>query len=173
MTLPPAVIWIIWASVAAFAIHNVEEIWRIEAWALERMDARTARRYRTSPFFLAAGLLWVAYAAVAIWAQKSPSDLSLLPFCLGFSAIFANAILHIVANLILRQNMPGIWSAALLIVPLSLASIWLGVVQGLLTPWQIFLFFFGGAILQLPLAFLAIYFANCLLGSHQKENKNV
>ncbi|MGC3874782.1 HXXEE domain-containing protein [Halomonas sp. GXIMD04776] len=116
---------LIWASVAAFALHNIEEAVHIESWAQASMPANIAQYYKTVPYLLAVALLWMTYLVCAVWALKAGTSLAMGAFAIGVAAITANALVHIIANLILRQEMPGFWSATFLILPFGVSMAWL------------------------------------------------
>lgn len=168
MNLSATPTWWIWASVVIFAVHNVEEAISVEQWAARHLRPKRARRFKTGPFCVAVCLLWLFYVVVATLAAVTDDGTAGLLFVLSFAAIVANATLHVLAPLFLREKPPGFWTALILTLPLGA---WIGcyaVGHALLSPLQAALLLLAGAVLQSPVAAGALFAANLLLNRHRR-----
>ncbi len=154
---------LVWLSVPVFAMHNLEEAMGMEMWAEQVLSSDVASLYKTLPFSLAVTILWIAYLSIVLWHTRRPSRVSTLIFLLVFSALFSNGIFHVLANALGGQSIPGFYSAVFLVIPLgcfllfhAYSAQWLR--RSLLGPVVL-----TGAILQIPVAALAIYVSNHML----------
>ncbi|MBK5933644.1 uncharacterized protein with HXXEE motif [Rhodovulum imhoffii] len=155
---------LVWSSlgcVGAFWLHNAEECIGMERWTCAHFAPDVARRYRTRAFVLAAGLLAVSYTTLAAAYLAKWQIGFLFPFATG--AIYANALLHVFGRFTARmKDMPGYWSALLLLLPSNIVWAWQAQANALMTWSNLSLCLFVGALLQAPLAAGAILIAHFL-----------
>ncbi len=159
----PLLFGLILFSIAAFAVHNAEEIMGMDAWAQASLPAQYAKLYEINSFRIATLLLLLLYAVIigGLWLWDLPILRS--AFLIGANAILTNGFVHIVANLLLNQSVPGIVSATLLIVPLFSTIIWLTYRLNWSTPVTLPIYFLAGAAAQFLLAAGALVLSHLLL----------
>ena len=162
---------LIWASVIAFGVHNLEETYAIEGWMAGRNLPAIASLYRKKPFFIASSLLWVVYVVVVALAFRSTNTIALRVLFVAFAAIVANGLFHVLAAPVFRKTPPGFWSALTLVLPLGGLFAWHMITTGLLTYKQTLVTLLIGAVLQIPLAAGAILIAASLCGLKWKSSR--
>lgn len=153
---------IFFASVAVFAAHNAEEFLGIAAWSQATMSEAARLSYWADRFLIAVGLLMLSYAAVVLWATRRWRLGGVLIMLLGFSTIFANALVHIADKMFIGSGFPGWITAIFLIMPIGVLIFVRLVGDGIMRWWQVPLFVASGLVLQAPLALIAIYAARLL-----------
>ncbi len=151
MTAVMPLFWSSLACVGAFWLHNAEESVWMERWTLAHFAPSVARRYRTRVFVLATGLLAMGYSALALAYLATWRIGVLFPFATG--AICANALLHVFGRFTAQmKDMPGFWSALLLLLPCTISWAWQAEAHDLMSWTYLGFLLFAGALLQAPLA---------------------
>ncbi|KAA3511832.1 HXXEE domain-containing protein [Agrobacterium vitis] len=162
----------VYIMVVAFVLHNAEEAFRIETWAKRCLQPSMARWYGTAAFVVAVSLLSIAFAAIAIWAVTTSDDLAYRLLALAWAAIYSNALLHSASCVLSSNPMPGGWTAVLIILPLGCWSFYQAIDQALLSPYMALILFGTGALLQVPIALLAIVIGNVIIAIYKLWSKD-
>ncbi|MGV2126065.1 HXXEE domain-containing protein [Agrobacterium vitis] len=159
-SIPP---FFVWAAVLIFVLHNVEEARGIAIWAEKSRSTRLVRWYKTYPFCVAVTLLSIAFLMLAAWLLWTGSHLAFRLFTFSYAAIFANAISHI-ANVIFTKNpLPGGWTAAFLIFPSGVWFAYYVIEKVIFSGYDLLLLLSAGAVLQVPLALVALLLAHGII----------
>ena len=103
-----------------FAIHNAEEAPGMAAWSAS-LPGRFHPRVTRGQFGIAVLALTIVMACTAAWAWVAPGWGAPLWTLMAFQAAVAlNAVVPHLAMLVrLRRYNPGVWTAALLVIPFS------------------------------------------------------
>lgn len=155
--------WIIWLFPVVFLIHDGEEILTVERWLKANHEAlaerlgglrwgarvlKQAEMYTTAGFSTIVVCLFVGICAASYLAAQG----QYVWFAAGLAVLFINVCTHLGQSLLLRRYTPGVFSAALLVLPYALvayarlltdglltwATIWLSVPLGLLATGLLF-----------------------------------
>ncbi|HBF30728.1 HXXEE domain-containing protein [Rhizobium sp.] len=157
-------LFFVWTAVLIFVLHNGEEARGIADWAQKSRSRRFARWYKTAPFSVAVTLLSIAFAALAVWMTIAGGYLASMMFVLSCAAIFANAIIHIGSILVARHPLPGVWTAAFLLLPFGA---WFGyylIEHSVFSAHVTLQLLCVGAFLQIPLALAALVAGHMMIG---------
>lgn len=114
-------------AAGAFAAHNVEEALTVPHYLREIATLapppldRLASAVTTTVFIEGAIVVTVVAASVAAWAIRQPrSPLACWSFLLFQSVVLLNTVPHVVAAIALRGYAPGLATAVVVNLPLSL-----------------------------------------------------
>lgn len=130
--------WISWGIVVVSLVHITEEYYG--SWI------NWVQRYApgvTFPHFVVVNSIFVFLCIAA-------SAIQILLFQLSIaSLIFINALIHIVPTFFLKHYSPGVWSAILLYIPLSVLSFYSTYIRGNLTHQNVILSVSIGILIML------------------------
>ena len=116
-------IWISWLIVLAALIHIGEEY--VGGWL------NWAQGYIKGVTLLQFVVVNVLFVGLCVASAFSGSVLFRLTIA---GLVFVNALVHVVPTVVRRRCAPGVWSAVLLYVPLSVLAFHVTWTRGLLTP---------------------------------------
>lgn len=149
------------ASIPVFLAHNLEEAIGMAAFASTESSA-LAELHRPDRFIVAVSLLSLGYIAAVLWAALRPSRAARTFLLLGFSAICANALTHVIGR-IAGSGFPGIYTSVLITIPFGILLFGRLLARRVLSRLQVALLIAGGALLQAPLALVALALARLLV----------
>lgn len=138
-----------------FAVHNAEEyLTDLPAWSFRNtgMDL-----YKSSDVFLLAVCILsclVALIGVAFYFRRT--RLLLYVFSLVIAILGVNAVLHLISSIRYGAYTPGVATALLLILPLSVYYFYLAGKLNMLTKLKMGAVVFGGALAMGPFAYVAL-----------------
>ncbi len=134
----------LWILAIVLAIHEAEE-WNIYGWYqrnyVEMPPERTPTTIRFFLVFLSVvGFVWVG-AAVA-WGNPSAAAWIIMPLV---GLIVQNVLQHLYWQARFKEYAPGIWSAVLLLLPVSIAIVVTSLRESLVSVWYVLVL--GAAII--------------------------
>jgi hypothetical protein len=114
------------AAVAAFLVHNVEEVaLDLPAWSAAHPVLPGAPWLVSLPAFtIATGVLTIVVGATAPFAMATGPRWSRLALAVFALIMLANAATHLALSLWTSSLMPGAVTAALLVVPVFSGVLW-------------------------------------------------
>jgi hypothetical protein len=119
--------WLVWIFTISFILHNLEELLRMESFLAQHMDKfpvffqKMAGAWQPSSFAIAIWMLngltilfaWISTSnGTKVWVKQGLTIFAALLVC--------NALSHVLQSIYLGILVPGIFTAILLILPISL-----------------------------------------------------
>ncbi len=152
----------IWAAPDVFFVHDAEEILTVESWVRVHRTELPAMlqpftAITTGQFAFAVALLLVGFIAVTVHAVgQARRGRASLPFLLVAAALIANALTHLAQAAYFRSYVPGVVTALALVLPYGCLLGARLLATGLVTRRALSGALAAGAIVQIPIAALAL-----------------
>ena len=125
----------VWLFPPAFLLHVVEEWPRFTRWAQAHASEQfTQRDYNTIHI---AGVCASLLGAALVWRFPNPWMVSVFFAFIFVPGVFFNALFHAGASMLTRTYCPGVITAVLIYLPLSILLTGLGYAEDLLGPFTL------------------------------------
>lgn len=159
MPLSPELHVAIWLFLAAFLLHDGEEILTVSAWMKRHRGHRFLRlepatrllspqKSITGQFAIAVVFLACLVGSICYLAASGTADHGITLFAGAVSVLLLDGIKHIGITLLFGAYTPGVVTAALVEVPYAVWTAGLLVSQSLIT-WETLLWAAGGGLLAI------------------------
>ncbi|MDA8353007.1 MAG: HXXEE domain-containing protein [Firmicutes bacterium] len=151
-----------------FLLHELEEIITVENWSKRNRDDVINRlpknlsssfqgvlHMNTSQFAIAVTCVVIVAALATLSAFFSIREGALsLFFISSFNIVFLHCFTHLGHTLILKKYTPGVWTAGLLLIPISIYMYQWMFQHALVTGSQLFISLIWG-LLAIPIVYIA------------------
>ena len=145
----------------AFLLHNIEEAVSMEDW-IEKSPMKISYSITTNQFVVAVALFTFMGFIVVFVKRLYKNEVQFFILIAGFSGmLLLNVFLpHLITALVFRMYVPGLITAVLLNLPLTIYIIWHIHKSSKFSIKKIFFTIIGGGIIGIVLAYLFLLIGN-------------